>query len=114
MKINSHNEWDKLLEIIVGSARGTSAVIEWHKQEKIKTEVLKEACELCKEATPKKILEETSEDLDNLAKTLEKWGAKVFRPNEHDISITTSYSTIVTTLNSQSIETIKKFSKIDI
>jgi len=86
MKINSHNEWDKLLEIIVGSARGTSAVIEWHKEEKIKSEVLKEACELCKEATPKKIQEETSEDLDNLAKTIEKWGAKVFRPNEHDIS----------------------------
>ena len=41
MKINSHNEWDKLLEIIVGSARGTSAVIEWHKEEKIKSEVLK-------------------------------------------------------------------------
>ena len=86
MKINSHNEWDKLLEIIVGSAKGTSAVIEWHKEGTIKSEVLKEAFGICKEATPKKIQEETTEDLDNLAKILEKWGAKVFRPNEHDIS----------------------------
>ena len=30
MKINSHNEWDKLLEVIVGSAEGLAATIEWH------------------------------------------------------------------------------------
>ena len=34
-KINSHNEWDKIREIIVGSATGTSATIEWHSPEKI-------------------------------------------------------------------------------
>ena len=27
MKINSHNEWDKLKEIIVGSAEGRAALI---------------------------------------------------------------------------------------
>ena len=86
MKINSHNEWDKLKEVIVGSATGTSATIEWYKPEKIDEKVYEEALLLCREATPKKVLEETAEDLDSLAKVLENWGAKVFRPNVHDIS----------------------------
>ena len=28
-KINSHNEWDKLREIIVGTAKGSMAVLTW-------------------------------------------------------------------------------------
>ena len=86
MKINSHNEWDKLKEVIVGTATGTSATIEWNRPETIDEKTYKEALSLCKEATPKKILDETNEDLDNLAKVLENYGAKVFRPNVHDIS----------------------------
>ena len=88
MKINSHNEWDRLREIIVGSATGTSAVIEWHRSESLNTKVYKEAIELCKKATPKKVLDETNEDLEDLAKVLRNWGAKVLRPNVHDISKT--------------------------
>jgi len=86
MKINSHNEWDKIKEIIVGTATGTSATIEWHRPEKIDEKIYKEALSLCKAATPKKFLDETNEDLTSLAKVLEDWGAKVFRPNVHDIS----------------------------
>ena len=85
-KINSHNEWDKLKEVIVGSATGTSATIEWHSPKKIDLKVYEEALSLCKLATPKKVLEETSEDLDSLVKVLENYGAKVLRPNVHDIS----------------------------
>ena len=33
-KINSHNEWDHLREIIVGSAEGLNATIEWHSKKK--------------------------------------------------------------------------------
>ena len=42
MKINSHNEWDKLKEVIVGTATGSSATIEWNRPEKIdeKSELL--------------------------------------------------------------------------
>ena len=29
-KINSHNEWDKLREIIVGTARNTNATLTWN------------------------------------------------------------------------------------
>ena len=53
MKINSHNEWDKLREIIVGSATGTTAVIEWHRPDPIDRNVYQEALDLCKKATPK-------------------------------------------------------------
>ena len=86
MKINSHNEWDKLREIIVGSATGTTAVIEWHRPDPIDRNVYQEALDLCKKATPKKVLDETNEDLDNLAEKLKNWGAKVMRPNVHDLS----------------------------
>ena len=30
-KINSHNEWDKLREIIVGTAEGSMAVLTWNR-----------------------------------------------------------------------------------
>ena len=34
-KINSHNEWDKLKEVIVGDARGTRATLGWDGKKKI-------------------------------------------------------------------------------
>ena len=86
MKINSHNEWDKLREVIVGTATGTTATLEWHKEEKIEEKNYEEALKICREATPKRILDETNEDLSNLAKILNEWGAKVYRPNVHDLS----------------------------
>ena len=47
-KINSHNEWDHLKEIIVGSADGLAATIEWHSPEKISDEIISKAYDLCK------------------------------------------------------------------
>ncbi len=105
MKINSHNEWDTLKEVIVGTATGTSATIEWHRPEKINEKTYKEALALCKEATPKKILDETNEDLDNLAQALKNYGAKVFRPNVHDIS--TIYSTPFWSSNGNNIYNVR-------
>jgi len=46
MKINSHNEWDKLKEVIVGTATGSSATIEWNRPEKIDEKIYKEALSL--------------------------------------------------------------------
>ena len=40
-KINSHNEWDKLREIIVGSGEGLGATIEWHSEKKISEDICK-------------------------------------------------------------------------
>ena len=39
MKINSHNEWDKLREIIVGSADGTMPTLTWEKPGEIPKEI---------------------------------------------------------------------------
>ena len=92
-KLNSHNEWDKLKEIIVGSAEGTVASLGWkHDKNKTITENnFKKAFELAKKASPKWFFDEVSEDLENLAKTLENLNVKVYRPKVFDL--TKVYST---------------------
>ena len=35
MKINSHNEWDTIKEIIIGSAKGTLATLTWGNEKNI-------------------------------------------------------------------------------
>ena len=85
-KINSHNERDKLKEVIVGSATGTSATIEWYSPKKIDPRAYEEALSSRKLATPKKVLEKTSEDPDSLSKVLENYRAKVLRPNVSGMS----------------------------
>jgi N-dimethylarginine dimethylaminohydrolase len=86
MKINSHNEWDKLREIIVGTAKGTKAVLTWAKPDPIPDSVAKEALELAEKAVPQWFLDEVQEDLDGLANTIAKFGVTVKRPSVHDIS----------------------------
>ena len=86
MKINSHNEWDKILEIIVGSADGISATLEWISQENLDEKKLIEAKNLAKEASPKWFIDEINEDLENLSKTLMSFNINVKRPKSYDIS----------------------------
>ena len=83
-KINSHNEWDKLKEIIVGSAEGTRATLTWNKPGKIPEKLLQEAIKLAEEATPKWLYDEVCEDLDELSKTLKNLGVTVHRPKTYD------------------------------
>ena len=85
-KVNSHNEWDKLVEIIVGTAEGTTAVLTWAKPEPLTDEVLDTAYDLAGEAYPEWFIDEVQEDLDNLSSTIEQFGVKVHRPRVHDIS----------------------------
>ena len=85
-KINSHNEWDTIKEIIVGSGEGLGATIEWHSEEKITEETMEKAYKLCKKASPQWFVDEINEDLENLSNTLKDFGAKVHRPKVHDIS----------------------------
>jgi glycine amidinotransferase len=85
VKINSHNEWDKLREIIVGSAEGSAATLTWKNSEPISPHVMEEAVKLASEAFPPWFLNEVQEDLDNLAATIAEHGVKVHRPNVHDI-----------------------------
>lgn len=86
MKLNSHNEWDPLQEIIVGSAKGTAATLEWHSPDPISEDVLTKARDLSKKASPDWFVDEINEDLDNLSGLLSEYGAKVFRPTNYDIS----------------------------
>jgi N-dimethylarginine dimethylaminohydrolase len=85
-KINSHNEWDKLKEIIVGSAKGSIATLTWKKDKPPSEKILEKAVELSKKACPKWFYEEVEEDLDNLSKTLESFGVIVHRPEPFEYS----------------------------
>ena len=79
-KINSHNEWDKLKEIIVGTSRGTMPALTWRGKEKLSEELLEKAYKLAKKACPSWFYNEVEEDLDNLAETLKGFGITVHRP----------------------------------
>ena len=85
-KINSHNEWDKLKEIIVGTAAGTRATLTWNKKDKISQKTVDLAAKLAADATPKWLYDEVEEDLDGLSNQLKKLGAVVHRPKSFDLS----------------------------
>ncbi len=91
MKINSHNEWDRLQEVIVGTADKTIAVLTWPKPEPIPESVKETAYKLAKEAYPQWFLDEVNEDLDGVCEVIKQFGARVYRPEVHDI--TRMYST---------------------
>jgi len=85
-KVNSHNEWDKLKEIIVGTSIGTQATLTWRRDKEPDSEVLQKAFELARKACPKWFYDEVEEDLDGLASTLRKAGVIVYRPEPIDLS----------------------------
>ncbi len=86
MKINSHNEWDRLREVIVGSAEKTIAILTWNKTEPPSPKLLETAYDLAKKAYPQFFLDEIKEDLNGLSDAIAKFGVKVFRPEVHDIT----------------------------
>lgn len=86
MKVNSHNEWDKLREVIVGSAEGISATLEWLSPEPISESIKEKAYELALKASPQWFVDEIVEDLDGLSNVLMEFGVKVHRPQVHDIT----------------------------
>ncbi len=104
-KINSHNEWDKLKEIIVGTAKGTIATITWDRKKKIDQKVLDQALDLTKKGTPKWLDDEIEEDLDGLAKSLQKLGIVVHRPRTFDFS--TVYSSPFWFSNSNNLYNVR-------
>jgi glycine amidinotransferase/scyllo-inosamine-4-phosphate amidinotransferase 1 len=85
-KINSHNEWDKLKEIIVGTSRGTMATLTWNRPEPLTDEVREKGYALAKKACPDWFYQEVEEDLDGLAETLRRFGVTVHRPEPFDLS----------------------------
>ena len=85
MSVNSHNEWDKLKEVIVGTAEGSEAVLSWGKPTNPEPELILKARELSQNAYPKWFMEEIAEDLEGLCAVLREFGAVVHRPNVHNI-----------------------------
>ena len=85
-KINSHNEWDKLREIIVGTAEGSMAVLTWNRPEPIPDNVKEQAYKIAKNAFPKWFLDEIAEDLEGLVNLLKGFDVKVHRPTIHNLS----------------------------
>ena len=83
-KINSHNEWDKLKEIIVGTAAGTTATLSWMRPGAVPAGLMDKASEISAKACPKWFFDEVEEDLQALAKTLQRLGVKVIRPTPFD------------------------------
>lgn len=92
MKLNSHNEWDTLREIIVGRPNCRASLI----FKKTPTEKEKEeAEELARQAYPQKIIDEINEDLEELCDVIKDFGAKVYRSDASDVHkiYTTPYFT---------------------
>lgn len=86
MKVSSHNEWDKLKSIVVGTATGANwptmdptFAINWQ------TTLFKEVPHP-KGPVPQHVVDEANEDLDELAKVLESSGVIVYRPNHNNYS----------------------------
>jgi len=79
MKINSHNEWDGLREIIVGRGDGR-AYLEFP-DGMPSEELLVKAQHLAQQAYPQWLVDEINEDLEGLCVVLKSFGVKVYRPN---------------------------------
>lgn len=85
-KLNSHNEWDKLREIIVGTAEGSMAVLTWNSTDPIPENIKEQACSIAKQAYPRWFLDEIAEDLQGLCDLLKGFGVRVHRPKVFDFS----------------------------
>lgn len=84
MIVESHNEWDRLQSVVIGTATGAN----WPSMDP--TFLLNWQTSLFKElphpAGPvaKNVIDETNEDLDELANTLSSAGVEVFRPKPNN------------------------------
>ena len=90
MPVNSHNEWDQLKEVIVGTAEGSAAVLSWDHPDPPSIDLIRNARALSKEAFPQWFLDEIAEDLDGLCQAIKDFGTVVHRPEVHDIGKTYS------------------------
>jgi len=92
VKINSHNEWDRLREVIVGRADGRANLL-FPADGRVSGELLERAERLAREAYPQWLIDEVNEDLEGLSNVLKSFGAKVYRPNISHITrpFTTPY-----------------------
>lgn len=91
MKLNSHNEWDKLREVILGSAE-SQACLAFSTAQPVLPETLEKIEKLAREAFPLWLIDEVNEDLQELCDVMQKFGVKVLRPNSSAVG--KPYSTL--------------------
>lgn len=77
MKLNSHNEWDPLECVVVGTVEGFSPGLEIPDGH---PGVLEDAMNLANQAYPKWYLDEVAEDLEDLCGIFKQASVKVLRP----------------------------------
>lgn len=77
MKLNSHNEWDPLRVVVVGTVEGFAPGLEIPNAQ---PGLLEEARELAGEAYPQWYLDEVAEDLEDLSGIFRQAGINVLRP----------------------------------
>jgi len=80
MRINSHNEWDRLREIIVGRAESQAALVFSAGGEHFEPK-LEQAQKLARQAFPQWLVDEINEDLEGLCDVLRSFDVTVHRPN---------------------------------
>lgn len=77
MKVSSHNEWDPLRAVVVGTLDGFAPGLEYADSEGSHREA---ARLIAREAFPQWYLDEVAEDLDGLCATFRTAGVETFRP----------------------------------
>jgi len=84
MKINSNNEWDKLLSVVVGSATNAN----WPSNDPVFADEAKKTTwtetPVPSGPVPQWIVDQANEDLEVLADTLNKLRVNVYRPRDLD------------------------------
>ena len=80
MKINSHNDWDPLEEIIVGHAYNARVTVDRSTHSFSYANYSYEEVLRQEGPYPQWVIDEANEDADNLAKVLTKMGVRVHRP----------------------------------
>jgi N-dimethylarginine dimethylaminohydrolase len=82
MKLNSHNEWDTLKEVIIGRPNTRANLIF---KKPVSKKILDQAEQLTYKAYPQKFLDEAAEDLEGLCDVIKDFGVKIYRPDTKDI-----------------------------
>jgi len=85
VKINSHNEWDRLREVIVGTM-GHRAGVVFPRPGQITEELLDKVDKLSREAYPAWLVDEINEDQEELCAALRKFDVTVHRADPSDIN----------------------------
>ena len=93
-RLNSHNEWDRLREVIVGRAEGRASLI-FEASGPVPESLVEQATRLAREAFPQWLIDEINEDLEGLCDVLRSFDVRVLRPTASHVNqvFTTPYFT---------------------